>query len=81
MFPPTDIVKYTVDIFPFTDSSNDIHSILSIHVPSSSVDRADLEHFICSLRLGLRNYDLRGEEISQNKYPGKVSSWCRKNYL
>lgn len=32
MFPLTDSVKIAVDIFPLTDSPNDIHSVLSSHV-------------------------------------------------
>lgn len=32
MFPSTDSAKNTVDMFPTTDKSKDIHSILSSHV-------------------------------------------------
>ena len=32
MFPPTDSAKNAVDMFPTTDKSKDIHSILSSHV-------------------------------------------------
>ena len=32
MFPPTDSAKNAVDMFPRTDSSKDINSILTSHV-------------------------------------------------
>lgn len=32
MFPPTDSAKNDMDMFPKTDSSKDIHSVLLSHV-------------------------------------------------
>ncbi len=32
MFPTTDSIKSTEDMFPITDGTNDIHSILLSHV-------------------------------------------------
>ena len=34
MFPSTDSVKNVADMFPFTDGSEDIHSVISSHVES-----------------------------------------------
>ena len=32
MFPYTDSIKNAVDMFPYTERANDIHSVLSTHV-------------------------------------------------
>lgn len=67
MFPSTDSAKNTVDMFPTTDKSKDIHSILSSHVEtvvSLSHKNAD-SHIHVNIEFGKGNGKIPVDKIAQ----------------